>query len=84
MLGRAAQLDVLRGEARLGSLGTVAAIDDGERLAVFVESGEEIEGLARRIERELAFPPRSIRAATVDALPTTAAGKVDYETLRSL
>ena len=71
-------------EARLGSLGTVAAIDDGERLAVFVESGEEIEGLARRIERELAFPPRSIRAATVDALPTTAAGKVDYETLRSL
>lgn len=69
-------------EAQLRSFGTVAAIDDGDRVAVFIESGAPVDGLARRMERALAFPPRSVVVYGVETLPTTAAGKIDYQQLR--
>jgi acyl-CoA synthetase (AMP-forming)/AMP-acid ligase II len=73
-------------ERRLAPFGHLAAVDDGDGIAVFVEVSEtgEVPGdLARRMERHLAFPARSIRLRPVSVLPTTAAGKIDYQELRS-
>lgn len=73
-------------ERRLAPFGHLAAVDDGDGIAVFVEVSEadEVPGdLARRMERHLAFPARSIRLRSVSVLPTTASGKIDYQELRS-
>ena len=70
-------------EAQLASFGTVAAVDDEVGVTVYVESDDDIEGLGRKMERHLGFPARSVRAVAVAHLPTTAAGKIDYQALQS-
>lgn len=69
-------------ERQLASLGAVAVIDADDQIRAFLESPEPIDGLARKIERTLGLPPRSVLAETIEALPLTGAGKVDYQELR--
>jgi acyl-coenzyme A synthetase/AMP-(fatty) acid ligase len=68
-------------EARLRAFGTLAAVDAGDRVAVFIERADA-QSLAREMERTLGFPPRALVVYAVDRVPTTAAGKVDYLTLQ--
>ena len=70
-------------ESQLGAFGTVAALDTGDRVTVFVAGGDDVAALGRQMERALGFPPRSIVVHPVPQLPTTAAGKIDYQQLRA-
>lgn len=72
-------------EERLAGFGRVAAVDGGDSVTVFVESvGGDVDaaGTARRMERHLALPVRSLTVVIVESLPVTASGKIDYGKLR--
>jgi acyl-CoA synthetase (AMP-forming)/AMP-acid ligase II len=70
-------------ERQLAGFGHLAAVDDGEGVAVFIESSSLPRDMPRRMERHLGFPPRSVRLHPVESLPTTSTGKIDYQELRS-
>jgi acyl-CoA synthetase (AMP-forming)/AMP-acid ligase II len=69
-------------EALIHGFGPIAAVDAGDSIAVFIETADGVEGLARQIERQLGFGPRAINVFPVDELPRTAVGKIDYSELR--
>jgi len=70
-------------ERALAGFGALAVVDDGDGVAVFVE-GEvaDTKEFARQIERTASLPPRSVSVHRLEELPTTAVGKIDYQTLR--
>ncbi len=73
-------------EKRLSRFGHFAVVDDGDRIAVFIEESESMRNpadLVRQMERHLGLPARSIQLRLIDAFPTTHNGKVDYQELRS-
>jgi acyl-CoA synthetase (AMP-forming)/AMP-acid ligase II len=67
-------------EAKLRSFGTLAAVDAGDRVAVFIERADG-PTLTRQMEHALGFPPRALVVYAVEQVPTTPAGKVDYRML---
>lgn len=70
-------------ERALAGLGSLAVVDDGDGVAVFVEGDvAHPKEFARQIERTASLPPRSVRVHPLAELPTTAVGKIDYQTLR--
>lgn len=70
-------------ERALAGLGSLAVVDDGDAVAVFVEGDvADTKKFARQIERTASLPPRSVSVHPVAVLPTTAVGKIDYQTLR--
>lgn len=70
-------------ERALTGLGSLAVVDDGDGVAVFIERGvAEIKDLGRQIERQASLPPRSVSVHLIDTLPTTTSGKIDYQSLR--
>lgn len=71
-------------EDQLSSWGALAAVDDGERIAVFLEHKDAEGKSSRAAERALSFPPQSIRLRLIDKIPTLASGKVNYRSLEEL
>ena len=85
LAGERVSLDEI--EALSADLGSVAAVDAGERgVVVFTTKADEsTRAQARRgLARRLRVAARLICVEFVDALPTLANGKVDYPALTSL
>ena len=80
IFGTRVSLDDL--ESRLGSYGVVAVVDNGEKVTVFVETDELGKKTGRSMERHLGLPPRSVEVIAVESLPSTPAGKIDYQKLK--
>ena len=70
-------------EDQLASWGTLAAVDDGERISLFLENRDAEGKTARAAERLLALPPQSIRLQLIHKIPTLASGKIDYRALEN-
>src|ERR1039458_7702257 len=70
-------------EDQLASWGTLAAVDDGERISLFLENRDAEGKTARAAEKLLALPPQSIRLQLIDKIPTLASGKIDYRALEN-
>jgi acyl-coenzyme A synthetase/AMP-(fatty) acid ligase len=71
-------------EDQLTSWGTLAAVDDGDRILIFLETKDREGKSARAAEKILAFPPRSMQLRLVDEMPTLASGKINYGALEDL
>jgi acyl-coenzyme A synthetase/AMP-(fatty) acid ligase len=68
-------------EAQLAEHGVRAAVADNDGITVFTETDSVS---ARDLERAMGFPARSIRVISVEAVPRTPSGKIDYGRLTEL
>jgi acyl-CoA synthetase (AMP-forming)/AMP-acid ligase II len=81
LFGERVSLDDI--EDLAGTWGPAAAFDDGaDRLGIVVE-GAVPDDAARTVERRLGVPPGTVRVRSVEALPRTTTGKIDYTGLSS-
>jgi acyl-coenzyme A synthetase/AMP-(fatty) acid ligase len=74
-------------EAELVDQGPAAAVAGrGEHIRVFVEarSGRSSHGVGPHLARAFGLPARTFAVTEVQALPTTASGKIDYAALAQL
>lgn len=69
-------------EKQLSRLSPLAAIENGDGIRLFVVKTRNETPDSRILERELGLPIRSIDVVMIDELPTTAAGKIDYQELK--
>lgn len=77
---------LVRGDGSGGELGAVAAVPEGDRVAVFAESAgaEECKRAAKLLAERLHLHVSGFDVRPVDALPLLANGKVDYRGLEAL
>lgn len=71
--------DVESGLARLAPL---AVVEHGEGIRIFLAGPRTEVPRVRDLERDLRLPIRSLEVVVIDELPTTAAGKIDYQELK--
>lgn len=83
LFGSRVSLDEVEAIARRLQDGATAVVGQDDRLRVFVE-GKPAEDLARRLASELRVHPSAVAVKTVDAIPVTPSGKVDYAVLATV
>jgi acyl-CoA synthetase (AMP-forming)/AMP-acid ligase II len=71
-------------ESQLTSWGTLAVIDNGERISLFLENKDAKGRTARAAEKVLSLPPQSVRLQLIETLPILASGKINYRALEDL
>jgi acyl-CoA synthetase (AMP-forming)/AMP-acid ligase II len=73
-------------EATFAAAAPVAAVEGKNSITVFIEGADD-EGVdankteAKQLERKLRVPPRTIRVSSIEQLPLTGNGKIDYRRL---
>jgi acyl-coenzyme A synthetase/AMP-(fatty) acid ligase len=72
-------------EARLAAGGPVAALTGAdEQISVFVETGRSSRAVSSTLAGAFGLPSRTFDVTELEALPTTASGKIDYPALAEL
>jgi len=73
-------------ERELAPIATVAALDKGERIAVFYETGDEaaLRKKLKALTLEYKILPSSFLLRSIQSLPRMRSGKIDYARLKAL
>lgn len=83
LFGNRVSLDEVEAIARRLQDGPAAAVGQDDRLRVFVER-QPAEELARRLATELRVHPSAVAVESLDAIPVTTNGKIDYAALAAV
>ena len=73
-------------EATFAAAAPVAAVEGKNSITVFIEGADDEvvdanKTEAKQLERKLRVPPRTIRVSSIEQLPLTGNGKIDYRRL---
>lgn len=81
ILGKRINLANVEADASRFCAGRIAAMECSDAIKLVVESSVDIEAMRTYVSRMLALPRSLISIKSVDSLPTTSSGKINYHLL---